>query len=114
MTPYFFGSSSDSDSMLSGSLSTSTLYSRSASSSGSTGGNLGSSVAAQTAFRIISSAMEPVTGSMVPMQPRSFPRRWRDTNTPALRPVISGGRPSGMTGVSPLMCFSIVILARLT
>ena len=75
--------------------STSTEYDSASNSSGRTGGKRGSSEAAATPLRTISAAVLPVTGEMVPIQPRSSPCSCSDTNTPARLSDSSGGRPSG-------------------
>ena len=83
ITPYRFTSSCSGESMGSGTPSTSTLISSHSSSSSVMGSNRGSFDAALTAFSMISSATHSLAGRMVPMQPRSFPYLWIDTNTPA-------------------------------
>ena len=115
ITPYRFASSSATDATRSGFPSTSTLYSSWPSSSSATEWNRGSCVPAEIAFSMISSATHTVSGSMVPMQPRSCPSFFRETNTPAACEHISAGASSGRLIRSPVRTYvSSAFLARRT
>ena len=84
MIPYFLGFNSSIDFISFGSDKISTFISKYFNSSLVILSNLGSSVDADIAFLIISSAIEFVTGKNVPIHPLNSPNLWIDTNTPAL------------------------------